>query len=506
MESLLRDYLANPSSPAEHTTVEFSFPTSSAFMVYTGDYTGGSQPRTNLYGTLNRSALSVHAALAPADLKESLKKQKSIGKTLIEHIQKADGMRYSFHNNWLSKDDGAHRFSYFCNDSTLNKGRAANEGAGMGHKRKMKPVYDCAGTIHVKFSVAKQTLELHYKHIPCHKTYEERAPPPRKNSKRRKIMEVFEPDKLVRQPKKIGRPKVEKPAKVPKPRGRPPKNRRATEPLPGSAEAASELSNDGLAPLLDFLGSTDPTISGGQEDPVMGGDDGADTDPPIYSAAKLNELKKQTRKKTTTPRQGPVRPPSLQVPGMMSGYLSGDLITWGPKTSNKRPREDEEISPPLAGADVAAGPLANIAQAAAEVEESTTDSTAGMSELELLKAKLAAAEARINRLESEKSAPKPNAGPPGWPPPPAPPTYGYPPPPQFSNMPYAHMHGGTSQGYGYPQPPQSQAQPTPPQAGKKAKPRQRAELRTIHYDPSLHNASKNARSVPRDLQLGEPFP
>ncbi|ETN41327.1 uncharacterized protein HMPREF1541_03262 [Cyphellophora europaea CBS 101466] len=468
METYLRDYLADPTSPAEHTTIEFSFPTSSAFLVYTGEYLGGSQPKANLYGTLNRSALSVDAALAPVDKKESLKKQKSIAKTLVEHIQRADGFRYSFHNNWLSKEDEAHRFSYFCNDSTLNKGRAANEGANMDGKRKMKPVYDCHGTLHVKFSVTKQSMELHYKHIPCHKTYEDRAPPPRKNSKRRKIMEVFEPDKLVRERKR--KAKAEKPPQPPK--------RRATEPLPGTADAGiSDAANDSLAPLIDFLGSADREAARDTHSPSVPVESASSAAPPIiYPAEKLHQLKKATRRKSSTPRQGVVRPPSLQVPGMMSGYMSGDLITWGSRAQKQRRTNGADPPPSSATASLpSAEPLAGIAQAAAEVTDA--DATSGMSELELLKAKLAAAEARINRLESEKGGPTTTSkdGPPGWPPPPAPANYSYP-PPQFGNVPYSHVQGGPPHGFQYPSPRQG-----PGHEGVQFD----GELRTIHFDPKL---------------------
>ena len=58
-----------------------------------------------------------------------------------------------------------------------------------------KPVYDCKGVIHVKFSAVKQNLEVQYRHIPLHKTYEERAPPPRNGSKRRKLMELYNPER-----------------------------------------------------------------------------------------------------------------------------------------------------------------------------------------------------------------------------------------------------------------------------------------------------------------------
>jgi hypothetical protein len=439
MEQSLREYLAAPTSPPEHTTVQFTFSTSSAFPVYTGDYLGGSQTKSNVYGTLNRSALSVEAALAPVDLKDSLKKQKSIAKTLVEHITKADGFHYSFHNNWLSKEDEAHRFSYFCNDSTLNKGRAANEASGMGHKRKMKPVYDCHGTVHVKFSVTKQHVELHYKHVPIHETYEARAPPPRKNSKRRKIMEIFEPEKLV--PKRK-RTKEEKLAIR-----RQKRRAAALEAEGGDADAGT----DSLSPLIQFLGSADGEIDRDTESPVQNGGSSA---PVVYSAERLEQLKqatkgvgkrgkdKQPRRKYTR-RQGNVRPPNMNVPGMMSGYMSGDMISWGAKTKPQKPGTGNEPAP-----QAPQEPLAGIAQAAAAATDA--DNSSGLSELELLKAKLAAAEARINRLEGEKNTPTPTQGPPGWPPPPAPPSYAFPGPPQF---------GGTSP---YPQVPQFQYPPPTP--------------------------------------------
>jgi hypothetical protein len=34
-----------------------------------------------------------------------------------------------------------------------------------------KPVYDCQGVLSIKFSATKQALDVFYKHIPVHKTY-----------------------------------------------------------------------------------------------------------------------------------------------------------------------------------------------------------------------------------------------------------------------------------------------------------------------------------------------
>lgn len=81
-----------------------------------------------------RMAMSMLEALAPnPDPKERMKKQRAIAKAIVDSIQRVDGFRYSFHNNWNSREDDAYRFSYYCNDSLLNKDRAANgKGAKLG--------------------------------------------------------------------------------------------------------------------------------------------------------------------------------------------------------------------------------------------------------------------------------------------------------------------------------------------------------------------------------------
>lgn len=152
-------------------------------------------------------SLSIIEALAPtADPKEKMRKQRAIAKCCVDSIQRIDGYRYSFHNCWNSREDDSFRFSYYCNDSLLNKDRAANgKGAKLG-KRATKPVYDCKGVLSIKFSATKNTLDVFYKHVPIHKTYEERAPPPRKDSKRRKFLEEHDPaalDRLTSRPRTI---------------------------------------------------------------------------------------------------------------------------------------------------------------------------------------------------------------------------------------------------------------------------------------------------------------
>lgn len=153
------------------------------------------------------------------DPKDNMKKQRVTAKACVEAVQRADGNRYTFHNNWWSKEDEANRFSYYCNDSILNKGRSANGGAGtigmlwsychpnhplltiMASGQKVqKPVYDCKGIITVKFSAVKQNLQVQYKHVPVHKFYEERAPPPRRRTNRWKLAELHNPERYVTNP------------------------------------------------------------------------------------------------------------------------------------------------------------------------------------------------------------------------------------------------------------------------------------------------------------------
>ncbi len=466
MKDMLHDYLANPTGPAEHTTVEFTFPTSAAFMAYTADLMGlkeAHKARADVYNTMKRTAISVIDALNQTDPKDQMRKQKAIAKSIVEAISEVDGYRYSFHNNWLSKEDEACRFSYYCNDSTLNKGRAANEGAGMEGKKKVKPVYDCQGLIWVKFSITKNNLEIQYKHIPLHKTYEERAPPPRRDSKRRKMMELFTPEKLVKQgQKRTGRPKgaLDNPDK--------PRKRRATEPPRVEADGVDQGRDEGLAPLMDFLGSVDKDGGSAPEQITEGTDPRlqaqTSSEAPMFPAEEIQQPKdKAVRTPKALKEPKAPRPKKPALPGMMSGYMAGDLITWGEKERRGSRNTSAQQAAPVGES------LAAIADAAAEAEASEMSS-----ELDLLKAKLAAAEARINNLEAEKTRP---FGPPGWPPtaqPSQPHQYNYPPPP-----PYGHYH--TPQ---YQQPQSPGPSHSPVDAAPAHGPTQTASVESVSASPT----------------------
>ena len=205
-------------------------------------------------------SLSIMEALqATADPKDKMRKQRAIAKCCVDAIQKTDGYRYSFHNCWNSREDDSFRFSYYCNDSLLNKDRAANgKGAKLG-KRATKPVYDCKGVLSIKFSATKQTLDVFYKHVPVHKTYEERAPPPRKDSKRRKYLEENDPEALSRI---ATRPKQAKDdSEDPEVQAKPKKKKTAGKlepPKPSNTSLESDLRAQSLRSLLELI-QVDPS-------------------------------------------------------------------------------------------------------------------------------------------------------------------------------------------------------------------------------------------------------
>jgi hypothetical protein len=206
-----------------------------------------------------KTNLSILEALQPTpDPKDKMRKQRAIAKCCVDTIQRIDGYRYSFHNCWNSREDDSFRFSYYCNDSLLNKDRAANgKGAKLG-KRATKPVYDCKGVLSIKFSATKQTLDVFYKHVPIHKTYEERAPPPRKDSKRRKFLEVNDPEALARI---VTRPKAKEDSEDPEVQSKPKRKKSVQNrepPRPSNTSLESDLRAQSLRSLLELI-QTDPT-------------------------------------------------------------------------------------------------------------------------------------------------------------------------------------------------------------------------------------------------------
>ncbi|EON69455.1 hypothetical protein W97_08715 [Coniosporium apollinis CBS 100218] len=131
----------------------------------------------NCQSTVQRSmsileAMTLNDAM---DTKWNRTKQRAIARAVVDAAQRVDGYRYTFRNDWNSKESpGAWRFSFICNDSLSNKDRVANRKphASTVGKRGAKAVYDCRGGLIVKFSAPKKSLAFTYKHLPIHKKYD----------------------------------------------------------------------------------------------------------------------------------------------------------------------------------------------------------------------------------------------------------------------------------------------------------------------------------------------
>ncbi|KIW95101.1 uncharacterized protein Z519_03685 [Cladophialophora bantiana CBS 173.52] len=371
LEAQLQEHLADPATDREHTTLEFDFPVTAAFMVAAREPLGkgdlGEKRTPYTYSLFNKTAITVIDALHTIeDPKERVIMQKGISKTLVEACQNVDGYRYSFHNHWISREDQASRFSYYCNDSVLNKGRAANEGVSKikAGVKVRKPVYDCHGLISIKFSVTKNKLELHYKHIPLHKTFEERAPNPRNGSKRKRLLEIFHPERLPKQKRR----KSDEP--------KPPRSKRsAAEPVPKAGEGSTAPQRENsLAPLFDFLGRLEEDKSG------------PDTTEPPTTDVDVDVVKDRgpdsgsRRKKKTVP---------------------GTFI-WNIADSQKQKRAPKRSQTALVVTAALAPPPATAAPAdMIPPSDGPTVTSVSSTELEL-RARLEQAEQKIRDLEAEK--------------------------------------------------------------------------------------------------------
>ena len=410
LEIMLRDFLKSSTSPPEHTTVEFRFPSGAAFMVYPP---GHSQAiKDPLQRVFSKKAVSVVEALQrTCNPKDQIEKQRSIAKICVETIGKADGFKYGFNNNWISKEDGASRFSYFCNDSSLNKARAGNPAASnrVAHKKGQKPVYECEGTIAVKFWASKQMLEVLYKHIPCHETYAARAPIPRKGTRRRLLMEVFEPAKLpapiisggqrsdVRCEKRTARPA----------------SLSGIRPLPGIEGEGSappkplrEASHQSSKPVSDAVSES--------------------AESQLLPAGKLEGL--QNSRQKTRPISKKRKARVSDISETMSSLVDGGQIRAGAERPNKKQATENVNGNSSIGHPEQPAINVDDAGMAAPTSAEPAVPSAQPSELDILKAKLAQAEQKIQRLEAEKSSP---ARPPPQPYYYVPPGYYPRPPPQY---------------------------------------------------------------------------
>jgi len=446
LEANLAEYLSAPTAPAEHATIEFHFPVTAAFMVYTRDFKRDPSTQwtpADVTDLVRRTAVSVVEVLQDTpNPKDQIVRQKAVARIIVEAVQRADGFRYSFHNNWLSREDRAHRFSYFCNDSTLNKGRAANSGLGMENRKITKPVYACKGLIAIKFSLTKNNLEVHYRHVPLHKTFAERAPPPRRASKRRRLLEILDPkaaEELPRSDPRAAKKKKKEEVKpsAPKKTGRPNTASRQPRRNANVNTHGQQLTDEGLQPMIDFLGSvereaqvrgdsapeqgvdSDNDSNGGGIIMVDDDDLAAEADNPAVEVTLFPHEKIREMQTHQPPRKKPIARPML--PGEMEGTFLHGNITWGVDAS----------------ADLSSKPVDNVEKEQGNAVQhgrknrpsAAADDAASvpLSELELLKQQLAATQERLERLESEK---RQSPLYPPYPPPYPYPHYPYPPPPQ----------------------------------------------------------------------------
>ncbi|SMR50202.1 unnamed protein product [Zymoseptoria tritici ST99CH_3D1] len=129
----------------------------------------------------------ISAIVNVASPKERAIVQRAASRGIIQALEAIDGFRYSFNNAWAAKDEEGSRFSYICQDSMQNKDRHANGyqrtakhlKGGEFSRGPRKPTYDCKGSVSVKFSTARQRVDVYYRHYAIHSTVAERKPPER---------------------------------------------------------------------------------------------------------------------------------------------------------------------------------------------------------------------------------------------------------------------------------------------------------------------------------------
>lgn len=133
------------------------------------------------YPTANVDAITGHG-----DKTARAVVQRAASRAIVAAIEAADGFKYSMNNAWSAKDADGQRFSYICQDSMQNKDRHAN-----GFTRTLKhlkseqergprkPTYDCKGSVSIKCSMIRRTVDIFYRHYAIHSSVAERkaAPP-----------------------------------------------------------------------------------------------------------------------------------------------------------------------------------------------------------------------------------------------------------------------------------------------------------------------------------------
>jgi len=111
--------------------------------------------------------------------------QRAASRGIVAAIEVADGFKYSMNNAWGAKDEDGQRFSYICQDSMQNKDRHANGFPRTAKTLKSeergprKPTYDCKGSVSIKCSMARRSVDVFYRHYAIHSSVADRKHLPR---------------------------------------------------------------------------------------------------------------------------------------------------------------------------------------------------------------------------------------------------------------------------------------------------------------------------------------
>ncbi|KAF2656716.1 hypothetical protein K491DRAFT_691760 [Lophiostoma macrostomum CBS 122681] len=444
---------------------------------------GSSNNSSNSAKEKPKTSMSILEALAPTlDPKDKMRKQRAIAKCCVDAIQKTDGYRYSFHNCWNSREDDSFRFSYYCNDSLLNKDRAANgKGAKFG-KRATKPVYDCKGVLSVKFSASKQSLDVFYKHVPVHKTYEERAPPPRKDSKRRKFLEENDPEALIRianRPRPAKPPPEENsvdPNAPPKPKKK--KLKKDEEPKSATNSIESDLRAQSLRSLLELI-QTDPEPTPQPAQPVQEKVQipraptapVVDERPAQQAPSQPQPSRKRPRNSCDVCKAKKTKCDGARPVCKTCADKKRQCLYQDQQVEDQRPSISSASQPPLHSD--------TIRQVQAANQE--------LSELEKMKKELEEARARIQQLESEKTRPSST-------------------PSQPSRTPHSRTQSQSHVSHQAPPQPQPSPQPTPQQQIQNAQLQGAHQMPNPQYNHFANHTNHASYGVNRPIDYGKSAP
>lgn len=116
--------------------------------------------------------LTIEEALSPPDRETQNIVQRAASRGIMQLVERIDDYKYAFNNGWTSKGTEGFRYTYMCQDSVKVKERFQIR------RKPAAPVYNCKGSISVKFNAAKGSMEVAYVHCAIHPTVSEKRPAP----------------------------------------------------------------------------------------------------------------------------------------------------------------------------------------------------------------------------------------------------------------------------------------------------------------------------------------